>query len=34
MSVAMSAIMKFTPWCIAIGTSNVTRCLAYSTASS
>ena len=31
-SVAMSAIMKLTPWCIAIGTSKVTRCLAYSTA--
>ena len=27
----MSAIMKLTPWCIAIGTSKVTRCLAYST---
>ena len=27
-SVAMSAIMKLTPWCIAIGTSNVTRCFA------
>ena len=27
-SVAMSAIMKLTPWCIAIGTSKVTRCFA------
>ena len=30
----MSAIMKLTPWCIAIGTSNVTRSFAYSTACS
>src|SRR5437899_223060 len=27
----MSAIMKLTPWCIAIGTSKVTRSFAYST---
>ena len=33
-SVAMSAIMKLTPWCIAIGTSKVTRSFAYSTACS
>src|SRR5438477_440906 len=33
-SVAMSAIMKLTPWCIAIGMSNVTRPFAYSTACS
>src|SRR5436305_588155 len=30
----MSAIMKLTPWCIAIGMSKVTRSFAYSTASS
>ena len=30
----MSAIRKLTPWCIAIGTSKVTRSFAYSTASS